>query len=209
MHSIIQNIAISLFLSTFIVAGLVSYQGKKTKHKNEESNKEFWAKEQAANVARKKDISDLDYIEVPFDKLPEVDTENYDILSCMRELKALEGRKIVNLSAFSNADLKLAYGIANFQTLSSYDDNYSQLIRVLANLGCHLSEQGFHEEAKFYLELGLSYGSDLSRVYLTLADEYLLDGSKDKVEALIEKATTLDSVMASSIKRKLLDKLEN
>lgn len=208
MPYIFDNLAVSLVLCTFVIGGMIFYQGKHNKRKTEEANEKFWAKEQKANSTRKKDISDLVFIEIPFDTLPFVDTDNYDINQCQKELLELKDKKIVNLSSYSNTDLKLKYGVPNFTTLCSYDENYSNLIKTLTNLGCHLSKNGYHSQAIYFLELALENGCDISRAFYALADEYIRDNQKSEIEKLIKKATALNSAMAPSIVNTLKSKLK-
>lgn len=201
------NLVISIILCTLILGALVAYETKKSKRNAEKQVSSFWEKERKANTIRKKDISGLDYIVIPFDTLPFVETDNYDITVCQKELRALEGRKILNLAGISNTDLKLEYGVANLSDLSEYDENCTLMFRSLANLGFHLSKNGYHKEAVAFLEFGIQAGTDVSRNYLVLADEYASLGEYGKINSLIIKAKKITSPMGPSIVRKLTAKL--
>ena len=201
------NLIVSIILCTAILGALVSYESKKSKRKSEERLSSFWEKERKANTIRRKDISGLDYISIPFDSLPFVETDNYDVALCQKELRALEGRKILNLAGISNTDLKMEYGVANLSELTEYDENCTRMFRALANLGFHLSKNGYHKEAVAFLEFGIEAGTDISRNYLVLADEYIRLGQYDKVRELIAKAGKITTPMGPSILQKLTAKL--
>ena len=46
-------------------------------------------------------------------------------------IEALKEKKILNLSGFTNTDLKLEYGVGNLTELTDYDNNYVTLSRSL------------------------------------------------------------------------------
>ncbi|MDE6851776.1 MAG: hypothetical protein K2J67_04725, partial [Lachnospiraceae bacterium] len=120
-----------IFFICFIV--FIIWLRVKTKQGDKIStwNEAYWQKEYQANFARKKDLDDLDYITVDLDKLP-METvcseEEQDIRDQIQKILELP---ILNLSNLSNADIKLASGIANFEKISTYDQNYTRLIRTL------------------------------------------------------------------------------
>lgn len=90
---------------------------------------------------RKKDISGLDYIRIP-DTLTCPDTQDERILKEWHTIEALKEKKILNLSGFTNTDLKLEYGVGNLTKLTDYDNNYVTLSRSLARIAELLTEQG-------------------------------------------------------------------
>ena len=199
----------AIFFSTLIISGLLMYKKNSSARKSAEEMERFLATESKANTTRRKDISSLDYIRIPMDTLPFVDTDIYDIKDYQKQLKDLSQRKILNLSGISNTDLKLEYGAPNLPLLSEYDENCMRLFKVIANLGYHLSKNDFHKEAVAFLEYGISIGTDISRNYYVLADEYLADNNINAVEALIEKAKEISTVMGGVIVKELTNKLED
>ena len=82
----------------------------------------FWEREEKANFARSKDISTLSYLNVSETELPfSNSTEDEQEAYLEGEVKKFLNKKMINLSAFSNTELKEQYGIANLDTLSEYD----------------------------------------------------------------------------------------
>ena len=202
-----NNLIGSIIVCTLIIGALILYESKKHKREADRKMAEFWAREAKSNSVRRQDISQLDYITIPFDSLPFVETDDGEINACQKELLALKGTKILNLSGISNTDLKLQYGVANLPQLSEYDEACTRMFRIIANLGFHLSQKGYHDEAVAFLEYGISAGSDLSRNYYVLADEYILAGRYEKVRELITHAESITSPMGPSILRELNAKL--
>lgn len=206
-HTIATNLIGSTIICTLIIGALILYESKKHKREADRKMAEFWERENKSNFVRRQDISQLDYITIPFEELPFVQTDDGEINACQKELLALKGVKLLNLSGISNTDLKLQYGVANLPQLSEYDEACTRMFRIIANLGFHLSQKGYHNEAVAFLEFGIAAGSDISRNYYVLADEYILAGSYDKVRELITHAGEITSPMGPSILRELNAKL--
>ena len=101
------------------------------------------------------------------------------------------------------------YGVANLPQLSEYDDACTAMYRVIANLGSHLSKEGYHSEAIAFLEFGIEAGSDISRNFYTLADEYARAARYDDIKKLIERADKLNSPIKTSIVNKLNEQYQN
>ena len=181
----------------------IFYHRKKDGHKKAEAEKKFWDKELEANSVRKKDITFLNYIDIPLDKLPFIETDDGELTEYQIIVKTLADKRILNLSGITNTDLKLEYGPANLTELSQYDDNYTTLTSVIAKWGARLIELGMHDEAVTVLEYGISIGSDVSRGYYLLADEYRKAGRADDIDRLIATAEKLDSIMKKPILAKL------
>lgn len=169
---------------------------------------DFRAREHEANWTRKQDISNLAYIRLPLDTLPlgKYDDETLrDYESALRELSM---QPICNLNGISNTDLKLRYGVANLNTLSQCDSNYSTLVSLLANYGEKLYTLGHTADAVQVLEYSLTQGSDIGKVYELLADIYTDEGQTDKLQTLHDYADKITSIRRGSIVRKLEERME-
>ena len=117
---------------------------------------------------------------------------------------------MLNLSAYSNTDLKEKYCVVNLEELSNCDQNYLYFIRALSNWGRYLYEHDDPDRAQKVMELSLRIGSDISHVYTILAQIYLQQGKEEKVDELIAKAASSDMALKDSLIRKLkLLKLES
>ena len=196
---------IGMFLSSLIVFCLViALTNRRHKKMIEKYEKEFWDREARANNTRKKSLANRTYISIPDFLLPErFMPENEEVSALFETLRELSGQKIVNLTGYTNTDLKLEYGTANITCLSEYDQNYTLLARSLQRLAEILYTNARIAEARAVLEFAVSTGTDVSHSYYLLADIYDADGEYDKKAALIEKADALRSTMKNVIVRTL------
>lgn len=208
LHNFLTTWPVSIIFCTIVLGFLLLYERRKHSRETERRNAEFWQREDRANTVRRKDISQLPYIDIPYDSLPFIEDAHGEIASCQKELMALKGSRLLNLSGMSNTDLKLKYGVANLTQLSEYDEACSRMYRTIANLGYHLSKEGYHDEAVAFLEFGIRSGSDISRNYYVLADEYILTGRYDDLGKLISHAENLNTPMKPAILRELNKKLQ-
>lgn len=201
-------------LPYFIIILLVIqlYLKKNTNSVKEKLGK-FMEKERESNSVRKKDISSLEYINIP-DTLPYLNTpreslndSNPEIAKYINKINSLKDSKILNLTGISNTDLKMQYGPANLATLSEYDDNYTELVRTIAELAHKLIEINEPDNARPWLEYSISINTDIKSCYTDLADIYILAGRPEKVRDLISKARHLNSINKPVIIDNLTSKL--
>lgn len=157
-------------------------------HQNEVEN-EFWERERQANLTRRQDISNLDYINIPEDLFPmnlHTDTEN--------EIASLRNVKLLNLTGLSNTDLKLQYGVQNLEELSEYDDNFTKFVRLLPNYVDELLAAEQWDDAKRLLEFAVKHKADSKAIFCQLARIYKEDCQEDKIQHLILIAGELNSL---------------
>ncbi len=186
---------------------------KKNTNSVKENLGKFMERERESNSVRKKNISSLEYINIP-DTLPYLDTpceslndSNPEIAKYINKINSLKDSKILNLTGISNTDLKMQYGPANLATLSEYDDNYTELVRTIAELTHKLIEINEPDNARPWLEYSISINTDIKSCYTDLADIYILAGRPEKVRDLISKAGHLNSINKSVIIDNLTSKL--
>ena len=181
------------FLGLFIIfLSVAAYYRKRATAQQKKVTEDFWSREDQANQIRRKDISNLPYITIPLEKFPIGISDD-------EELTDYEN----DLSHQSNTDLKLAYGPANLPALSEYDQNYTTLLRNLVAYADCLIKNGFKAEAVPVLEFGISIDSDIRANYTLLAELYKEQGNASKIQELIDKAASLDSMMRSAILEQL------
>lgn len=162
----------------------------------------FWERERTANLTRRKNIDNLNYITIPYEKLPFLDNPSEIIASYEKDILVLKDKKILNLSGISNTELKLAYGVANFPALTGYDENYMRLIAILGKWAQALIDEQYIDEARIVLETAVEIGCDSSSIYLNLASIYQSEGI-NKIPYLIEKINQSTSLMKDIIIKKL------
>ena len=165
-----------VFVYTILV---VAQNTRRQRALTEKKEQEFWDREKKANSVRKKPLDGLDL------------------------LTYLSTQPVVNLTGFTNTDLKLEYGTANITPLSQYDQNYTVLVRTLQQWADLLLESGLTEDAETVLAYAVSIGTDVSHTYYALAKIYAGREEYDKIADLILRAEELRSALRNSIVRTL------
>lgn len=193
------------FLASFILFIIVlTYILKKSEKAEKNALNEFWEKEQQANQTRKKNLDGLDYVEIPFQYIPKsLLSDNDAVQDCMKTLEALGKKKIVNLTGYSNTDLKLQYGTANLTVLSEYDENYTLYARTIYKLARIYYDNGYESNAAILLEKAIESGTDITGNYTLLAEIYQKKGEQEKIKRLIDSAGSLRSITQKNIIRSL------
>lgn len=181
---------------------------KRTTRKSSFNSEEFFERERQANSVRKQPIDDLTYINVDLSIIPDIETDNEILTMAIKSLNALSTQKIVNLSDYSNTELKFKYGVANLPLLTEYDQNYTNFCRSLFDLGKELNNEGYTDNAIQVLEYGVTCGTDLKRHYMLLADLYEKKGRQDKIKELISSAENIKSLLKNSLINDLKAKLQ-
>lgn len=193
------------FFASFIIFCLVLMRAIKKQRKIEENNeKSFWERELESNDVRRKSLDNLEYITIPLNKLPmNVLLEDANIQDYISTVKGLSERPIVNLTGYTNTDLKLEYGTANITPLTEYDQSYTLLVSTLQKWADALYSKGYQDEAVTIMEFALSTRTDTSRTYYLLADYYRNHQQLEKIQHLLEVAQDLNSFHKKTIVRTL------
>lgn len=194
-----------LILASLIVFSLtLAYMLKRTKRKEAEAEQSFWERERQANSVRRKSLEHLNYITIPLETLPtSLLSDDPTVAECIELLQNLSGESIVNLTGYSNTDLKLEYGTANITALSEYDQNYTLLVRTLQKWADVLLEHNYPQAAETVMEFAVQTNTDISRTYYKLAELYAAEGKQDKIDNLITTAQALRSANKKAIVRTL------
>lgn len=179
-----------IFTICFIIFLLVlNYRIRKSNSKQQNLEDSFWEREREANLARRKDISNLDYITIPgnlFPTNPETATEI--------EFASLQGQKMLNLTGLSNTDLKMEYGVQNLEELSAYDEMFTKFVQLLPKYAGELIANDKLSEAKRLLEFGVEHKADSKAAFVQLAEIYKKLGQDDKIQHLILVAGEINSL---------------
>jgi predicted Zn-dependent protease len=190
-------IALALLI---IFAAILHHEIRKNSDAQQSLEDRFWRREQEANFTRRKDISNLNYLTIPLEKIPQnlhTEAEN--------TLVRLSSCQMLNLAGKTNTDLKLEYGAANLEALSGFDDNFTEFVRTVPVYAKELIEAGQADAAQELLELAVSYQADGSAVYTTLADLYRQAGQGARIDSLVE---TVSEMVETPGKKIILEKLK-
>lgn len=187
-----MNLVILASLIVFIIFLSVRIKRQTKIQQNKENS--FWERERLANSVRKKPLDNLNYIRIPLETFPtHILQEDETVLECIELMESLTAQKIVNLTGFSNTDLKLEYGTANITVLTEYDQNYTLLVRTLQKWADILIAAGYTKEAAILMEFAISTQTDVSRTYYQLADYYVSQRESEKIQWLKDTADGLRS----------------
>ena len=177
---------IAIFLMMLIWMFWHKVEVNKKVKDSEKEEEAFWERESKANSVRKKPIDALDYIKIPKDLPVYLCPDNIEIPDILNTIERLRKEKILNLTGYTNTDLKMEYGTANISELSLYDENYTTLITTLQKWVDVLLEEDYEEEAVKLMEFMVSTGSDIGKTYRLLGKYYLKHGREEDYEKLIE-----------------------
>ena len=187
------------FLLIFIIFCIVlAYYIRKNDAAQEKVMSDYWDKELKSNAIRKKDISKLDYITIPLEKIPEkLET------SAEKTFFSFADKPMLNLSGISNTDLKLEYGTANLDILSEYDLNFTDMLAILPVYTKELEEAGQTDTARMLLEFAVNCNADSRIVYQQLSAIYNEADEPDKILWLLKCSENLPSMTRQIIQKDL------
>lgn len=192
------------FASFIVLVILFSIKLHQRREKDAKQYENFWAEEARANATRRKSLDGLDYISIPFDTLPtQLLIDNESVSEYLDTLHTLSERPIVNLTGYTNTELKLMYGAPNIDILIAYDQAYTVLARTLNDWGELLHKEGYDREALEVLEFAISTRTDVIATYVTLSQIYTDLNQPEKIEHLIAVASELKSLSKNAILKNL------
>lgn len=191
-------------LAAFAIFALSTKIGASVTSKMQKDEEEaFWERERKANHVRRKPIDHLDYIKIP-DNLPyETQNVSSEAAACVKQIRELSSEKILNLTGYTNTDLKLEYGTANITELTKFDNHYTTLVTTLQKWADALLENGLDLQAVSVMEYAVSIRCDIGKTYRLLAVRYLKENQISKYEELIQTAQSLRSINKNAIVRSL------
>ena len=181
----------------------LTFRIKSLNAKQEKTQKDFWDRERAANITPAKDISNLRYITIPIEKFPLNFSTDEEVIEIENRLKELSTHRLLNLTGVTNTDLKLTYGVPNFETMSKIGDDFDEACVLLNKYAKALMEEGRTDDVITVLEFAVGIGTDISESYTTLANCYKqkqMDSKLDLLRTQIEQSTLL-------LKESILEKI--
>lgn len=193
-----------IFIWFIIFLVYLAFKRTKQTQNQQNANQSFLERERLANNTRKKDISGLNYLPFTTDRLPDSVSSDEKLNIIESELKELSNQKIINLSQYSNTDLKLMYGPANLPALSEYDDNYHRLAALFLDYASRQLELCDTSAAIAALEYAAELRIQSSRIYLLLAELYLKQGTPEKINTIRDTVSSMEE----PFRRLVLPKLD-
>lgn len=194
------------FLATVTFVIWLAYELKKHDRLNKKAYEEYWDKERQSNLVRKKPLDNLSYISIPMEYIPKsLMSEDPVVSECIKTLLRLSEKKIVNLTGYSNTELKMEYGAPNLNILMEYDENFTIYARTMNQLAHAYYDGGYESNARIILEKCIEDRSDIKASYTLLAQIYQSHNETEKIAGLITSADSLHSGTKDSIKRALAE----
>lgn len=189
------------FFLLFLIFLTVRYNKIATKRKQQEE--EFWAKERQANITPAKDISNLRYITIPLEKFPLNFSTDEEVIEIENELKDLATHRLLNLDGISNTDLKLTYGVPNFETMSRIGEDFDRVCILLNKYAKALFEKERYDDVINVLEFAVGVGTDITESYTMLAQCYRLKEMEAKLDLLKNQVEQSSLYLKDSILEKI------
>ena len=189
------------FILLFLVLLSIRLHNLNAKRQQEEA--EFWEKERQASITPAKDISNLRYITIPIEKFPLNFSNDEEVIAIENELKELSTHKLLNLTRVTNTDLKLTYGVPNFETMSRIGDDYDRATVLLNKYAEALFEAGRIDDVITVLEFAVGTGTDISESYTLLAKCYKQKEMDTKLDLLKNQVEQSSLYFKNSILEKI------
>ena len=163
-------------------------------NREQKAEEAFWERERKANSIRRKPIDALDYVKIPKDLPYDLCKDNIEIPEIINTIDRLREDKILNLTGYTNTDLKLEYGTSNITVLTKYDNNFTTLVTTMQKWADILWDNGYEKEAVKLMEFLVDSKADIGKTYRLLAKYYVTSFQTEKYEELIQKAENLNSM---------------
>lgn len=170
-----------IFASTLALAAAIAIATSQSKKSAASTEQDYWQRERAANSTRRKSLDDLPYIKSPMELFPmELLSDVSKVEDYRQIVLSLKDLPIVNFTGLSNTELKPRYGAPNIDLLTSYDQNYTLLVRTIQQWAQALYDNGYPGKACQLLEFAVSTGTDVSATYRLLCRIYQEQGTPEK-----------------------------
>lgn len=163
----------------------------------------FWENERIANSTPAKDISNLRYITIPIEKFPLNFSNDPDVLDTESKLKELSQKQLLNLTGKTNTELKMEYGVPNFEKLSQMGNDFDEATILLNHYCKALVEAERYEDAIAILEFAVGIGTDISESYTLLSQCYKVQNNSTKLELLKNQVEQSNLILKDNILKKI------
>lgn len=191
-------------LTSVVLFGFIIQRAiRRSNHMTEKEKREFWEREARAEHTPPSSIENLKWIHFP-EKLPlDIKCSSSKAKSLEDTLSSLKGKRIVDLSSYSNTELKLTYGTENITILSKADSNYLVLMRTLDSLAEIYKKEGFDDENAALLQFAVDSGSESVQHFEELAEYYFQHENIKALRHLQELSQDLPNNRQAAVSSKL------
>lgn len=145
-----------------------TYERKKSSSQSAAASDGFWSREHEASFARKQSTDDICFLVLDEELIPDPESDD-ELAGITDRLHSLASSEIADLSGLTNTDLKLRWGIANFERLSEADDRFITLTGLIADCCDRLSALGRSGDAAPLLRFAYDNNMRISRIVIAYA----------------------------------------
>lgn len=187
---------LAIFLA-FIVFLAIRYRSIDQAQK--QVQEDFWERELKANSTIGIDINTLDYLHLPIERFPFGKCSTPEIEAIESELRELSEKPLLNLTGITNTELKLTYGVPNFDKMSAIGEDFDRATILLNDYSRLLIENEMPSEAIPVLEYAVGVKTDISSSYTMLSDLYAAANSFEKLSRLRDMVENTTLILKPSI----------
>ena len=206
-----MHIPFMLVVFIFLVL-CFNYALHKNNKKIKYTLKEYIEEEKQANFARKKNIDENMFLNIDSSFLNELDLNKYykqeKISRQKKRIIDISHKKMIYLdTSKQNKDIKLDFGISNFNLIVQYEENFVRFKNYCTDLAKTLIEHKEFYDAINILENLIKYPCDTSKIFSLLIDCYLEVNNIDKLNNL--KQNIKNSVLIDNSKENLIKYIDS
>ena len=174
---------IVLLIASIILIIVVAIMTKRHGKLQDAKNRRFLEEEQAANMARKREIEPDLFFYADLENLPHVpESDPHKVLRTSK-------RTMIRFEVpESNVDLKKRYGVAQLDSITLYEENYHDFLKSLGEWAQALHDEGNVDGALQVLDYAIGLGSEFRGAYRLTADIYASERDARALEQLLQMA---------------------
>ena len=179
----------------------LTYELKKRTRLTKQDTEDFWEKERRSGFVPRQNTDDIRFINIDESALPTDCLSGSPLDEAVRGILSLKDVPVADLSEFTNTELKLKYGTANFTKLSEADTHFTSLAQNLGKCISLLYDEGRLAEAEKAALFAADNGIFTTVCIMPLANIYIRVGDMNSLDNLIVKAKNCPRCPATLISK--------
>ena len=188
---------VGLLVASIIVILFIASVTKRHGRLQDAKNRRFLEEEQAANLARKREIDPELFFVPDLGVLPTVEQGDPH-----KVVRASIRTMVRFAEPISNVELKKMYGVSQLDSISQYEENYHDYLKCLGEWAKFLEKNERTEDALTVLLYTIELGTEFRAPYKLATDIYFSKGDRGAIFALLDKTADThfnDPAMRQSI----------
>jgi len=197
-ESLLRNVLVGLvpiIVLVVVVTVGIKIAERKRMEKARQDTHDMLAADDAANMARNRDICDRFFYTASLEKLPITEYSAADMAKPVptymwqaKVIKAAAKQMLHFDKQYTNVELKQMFGPANLDNVAKYEENFANYMHAMRFWAEALITANNKADAQRVLEESVSAGSELSQSYTLLADIYNESKQTGKLQELLAAA---------------------